>query len=112
VAGNLEVNQQSIRGQWIVPVEALARVNEGGVFLSEMLGVLMNRPTFDEAAFPLAPADWPPPFPYARGTVRWPNADWLRETQLPLYYPGNLRPARLPAAALTFSQPARMVISG
>jgi len=111
VAGNLEVNRQSIRGQWIVPVEALARVNEGGVFLSETLGVLTARLTFDEAAFPLAPADWPPPFPYARGTVRWPSADWLRETRLPVYS-GNLRPARLSTAAVTFPQPASMVVSG
>jgi len=108
IGGNLEVNRQPMRGQWIVPIGALARVNEGGVFLSETLGVLTTRPAFDEAAFPLAPADWPPPFPYAGGTVRWPSADWLRETRLPVYSE-NLRPAMLPAAALTFSQPASMV---
>jgi len=73
VAGNLEVNRQTIRGQWVVPVEALPQANEGGVFLSETLGTLTARPTFDEADFPLAPADWAPPFPYAPGTVRWPS---------------------------------------
>lgn len=111
VAGHLEVNRQSRRGQWIVPVEALVRVNEGGVFLFETLDVLMTRSAFDEAAFPPAPADWPPPFPYASGTVRWPSADWLRETRLPVY-PGNLRPAML-STAVTFPQSARIsMVSG
>jgi hypothetical protein len=78
VAGNVGVNWQPVRGEWLVPIWAVARVNEGGVSLSETLGRLTAWPTFDEAAFPLAPIDWLPPFPYTPGTVRWPGAE-IRE---------------------------------
>ncbi len=73
VNANLEIDWRPIHGQWIVPVKALARVNESGVFLLDTLGVLAARPTFHEADFPIAPFEWQPPFPYAPGTVRWPS---------------------------------------
>jgi osmotically-inducible protein OsmY len=73
VQARLEVKGRTVQGQFVVPAEAIEVVSAGGVFLKETSESLAARPMFKEDDFPPAPADWMPPFPYARGTVRWPR---------------------------------------
>lgn len=71
VAGALVVNWQTVRGSWIVPVAALARANEGGVFLVEPLSTLAARPACLATDFQWPASEWLPPFPYRSADVRW-----------------------------------------
>ncbi len=70
-----------ISGEYLVPVEAIDRVNEESVFLHRSGSPVHAYPAFDSEAYPLAPSSWQPPYPYRPGSVRW--AAESREAALP-----------------------------
>ncbi len=71
IAADFETKGQTVRGEFLVPAEAVNNANEGSLFLLDTLRVLALRPIFRTADFPPAPPEWRPPFPYTQGTVRW-----------------------------------------
>jgi osmotically-inducible protein OsmY len=58
--------------EYFVPVEAMELVNQEGIILKRNGPSLNAFSTFEPSAYPLAPLDWQPPYPYTAGTVRWP----------------------------------------
>jgi osmotically-inducible protein OsmY len=71
VAGDLVIDGRSVPGTRVVPIAAVARANEGGVFLVEPLSTLAERPAYRAADFQRPPLAWQLPFPYVAGDVRW-----------------------------------------
>lgn len=63
-------NGNFFRCEYLVPADAIERVNEESVFLKRKTPLSVV-PAFDPSAYPLAPVDWQPPYPYASGMVRW-----------------------------------------
>ena len=57
--------------EYIVPVEAMEVVNKESLVLKRNGSPLNAFPAFEPTDYPLAPADWQPPYPYTTGTVRW-----------------------------------------
>ena len=57
--------------EYLVPVEAMEVVNKENIFLKRQGPPLNAFPAFEPTAYPLAPSDWQPPYPYTTGTVRW-----------------------------------------
>jgi osmotically-inducible protein OsmY len=55
----------------LVPVEAMEVVNKEDIFLKRNGPPLHTFPAFEPSNFPLAPADWQPPYPYMTNDVRW-----------------------------------------
>jgi len=62
---------------YLVPVEAMNVVDEGGIFLNDNAPAINQLPIFNPAQYPFPPLTWQPPYPYAVGNVRWP-AGWSR----------------------------------
>lgn len=60
-----------ISGEYLVPVEAIDKVNEESIFLHQAGAPVHLYPAFDSEAYPLAPQSWQPPYPYHPGSVRW-----------------------------------------
>ncbi len=56
---------------YLVPVEAMNVVDEGGIFLNYTAPAINQFPVLTPTNFPLAPLTWQPPYPYAVGSVRW-----------------------------------------
>lgn len=71
LAADFELRGQAVRGDFLVPAEAVNNASEGSLFLSDSLRTLALRPIYQEVDFPLASPEWRPPFPYRPGTVRW-----------------------------------------
>lgn len=57
--------------EYFVPVEAMEVVNPESIILKRNGPPLNAFSTFEPSAYPLAPLDWQPPYPYTAGTVRW-----------------------------------------
>jgi hypothetical protein len=72
VSTDLELGSQMICRHYVVPAEALTRVNDGGVFVADTQKELAARPVFEAEDFQQPGPDWHPPFPYAPGTLWWP----------------------------------------
>jgi osmotically-inducible protein OsmY len=58
---------------YLVPVESMQVVNEGGIFLNHGANGINQFPVFNPASYSFAPLTWQPPYPYAVGSVRWPR---------------------------------------
>ena len=57
--------------EYLLPVEAMEVVNKESIFLKRNGTLLNDYPAFEPTAYPLAPSDWQPPYPYEDGNVRW-----------------------------------------
>jgi hypothetical protein len=58
--------------EYFVPVEAMEAVDQESTILKRNGPPLNAFSTFEPSAYPLAPLDWQPPYPYLAGSVRWP----------------------------------------
>lgn len=74
VQAEVDVDGQLAQGEFVLPVEDIELVNDGGVFLRDTSANVVNHPVYMEDDFPLPPANWIPPFPYRPGQVRWPHS--------------------------------------
>lgn len=61
--------------QYVLPAEAIDFVREGSVWLKPEATQNIEITPFEADKFPLAPAEWHPPFPYRPGTIRWPGKE-------------------------------------
>jgi osmotically-inducible protein OsmY len=57
--------------EYVVPVEAMEAVDQDSILLKRNGPPLNTFSTFEPSAYPLAPLDWQPPYPYAARDVRW-----------------------------------------
>jgi osmotically-inducible protein OsmY len=57
--------------EYLIPVDAIERVDEESVFLKRKTPSLSVIPAFDPSTYPPAHQDWQIPYPYKKGTVRW-----------------------------------------
>jgi len=57
--------------EYLVAVEAMEVVNQESIFLKRQGPPLNRFPAFEPSDYPLALSDWPPPYPYTAGDVRW-----------------------------------------
>jgi osmotically-inducible protein OsmY len=86
IDSHIELNDRLIRRPIVVPAEALLRVTDGGVFVSDALAELVLRPSFEPESFQRPGWQWQPPYPSSWSQVLWPAQ--------PMYY-------RLPQKAET-----------
>ncbi len=56
---------------YLVPVEVMNEVDEGGIFLNHSAPAINQFPVLNPTNYPLAQLTWQPPYPYAVGSVRW-----------------------------------------
>lgn len=66
---------------YLVPVESMHLVDEGGIFLSRKANVIDQFPVFNPTNYPFAPLTWQPPYPYTVGSVRWPRQQKAKAEQ-------------------------------
>lgn len=66
---------------YLVPVEAMVMVDEGGIFLNHRAPAIHQFPVFNPAIYPFAPLTWQPPYPYLVGSVRWPRQEKAKSEQ-------------------------------
>jgi hypothetical protein len=66
-----------LRGDYVVPIEAIELANAESVFLTHPHRSITSFSVLDDSAYPQAPAAWLPPYPYRAGTVLW-RRDALR----------------------------------
>lgn len=76
--------QEEVRGQFVIPAEAIRMTTSTGTTLHDSIKDVNARPRFVEADLAPTPADWQPPFPYSPDTVRWPEVVfswhyWIKE---------------------------------
>jgi hypothetical protein len=74
VDARLDLGRREVRGQFVIPAEAIRLTTNGGTTLHDSIQDVNARPQFREADYPLAPTGWQPPFPYSPDTLRWPEA--------------------------------------
>jgi hypothetical protein len=55
----------------VVPLEAIARVNQESILLARNALPLQAYPSLDPNEYALAPSAWNAPYPYAGGEVLW-----------------------------------------
>lgn len=65
-------NGSVVSHEYVLPLESLEVVNPDSLFVKRNGPPLSAFPAFDASNYPLAPADWTPPYPYTTGEVRWP----------------------------------------
>lgn len=68
---NADLKRES--GDYLVPVEAMDLVNEGGIVLVRTAPGVEDFPVFQPANYPYPPSTWQPPYPYRMGSIRWPR---------------------------------------
>lgn len=78
IDSSIERDEQVIRRPIVVPAEALLRVTDGGVFVSETLAEMVARPSYEPESFQRPGWQWQPPYPYSWDQVLWPAQ--------PMYY--------------------------
>jgi osmotically-inducible protein OsmY len=72
VSADYDVEGWPVIGEYVLPVEAIARVNEDSLILARNGSPLKAYPAFDPEDYPQAPSTWRSPYPYTPGTVRRP----------------------------------------
>jgi len=60
---------------FLIPVDEMDVVDEGGIFMNSGAPAIHQFPGFISADYPYAPLTWQPPYPYAVGRVRWPRQE-------------------------------------
>jgi osmotically-inducible protein OsmY len=75
VRARFDLDSRTVAGDRLVPIEAVRVVSEGGVFLTDTLQQVAERPAPPEGGLPRSPEEWEPPFHYSRDHVRWPAAE-------------------------------------
>jgi hypothetical protein len=78
IDSNIELSERVIRRPLVVPAEALLRVTDGGVFVTDTLAELVARPSYEAESFQRPGWQWQPPYPYGWSQVLWPAQ--------PMYY--------------------------
>ena len=73
VRANELLDEKRGPGDYLLPVEAFDVVNVASLFLAPGGSRGAAHPLFDPAAYPPAPSDWQPPYPYTNSSVRWPR---------------------------------------
>jgi osmotically-inducible protein OsmY len=71
VNGRLDLGQREVRGQFVIPAEAIKMTTVDSAILTDSMRGVNARPRFREADFRMPPADWQLPFPYHAGQVHW-----------------------------------------
>jgi hypothetical protein len=72
VIASSEVQEsRRLRGEYVVPIQAIEIANAESVFLTHPHHSLAGFSAFDASAYLQAPATWSPPYPYRTETVRW-----------------------------------------
>jgi osmotically-inducible protein OsmY len=66
---------------YLVPVEAMKVVDEGGIILNHNTSAIQKFPIFNPEEYPFASITWQPPYPYAAGSVRWPRQENVEADQ-------------------------------
>lgn len=94
VASNGIGESRRPQGGHVVPIEAIEIANAESVFLRHPYRSTTGFPALDAPAYPQAPANWLPPYPYGAGAVLW-----RREAPQPAADP-NLGMGSVRAAAL------------
>lgn len=72
VNARLDLGRREVRGQLVIPAEAIRMTTVGGTTLTDTKLAVSAQPQFRPADYPRPPADWQLPFPYQPGEVYWP----------------------------------------
>lgn len=73
VRENHTMDGRKVWCDYLVPVESMQVVDEGGIFLNDRTMVISQFPVLNPANYPFASLTWQPPYPYTVGSVRWPR---------------------------------------